>query len=93
MATPLEKWVEEVATLTQPDKIYWCDGTEEEARRLINIGINEEKLGGRQVFYELNPETYPNCYLHRSHPNDVARAEHLTFVCHKNKEDAGPNNN
>ncbi len=93
MATHLEKWVEEVATLTQPDKIYWCDGTEEEAHRLINIGINEEKLGGRQVFHELNPETYPNCYLHRSHPTDVARTEHLTFVCHKNKEDAGPNNN
>lgn len=93
MATHVEKWVEEVAKLTQPDKIYWCDGSEEEAHRLIEIGIKEERLGGRQVFYELNPKTYPNCYLHRSHPTDVARTEHLTFVCHKDKEAAGPNNN
>ncbi|MFQ5957108.1 MAG: phosphoenolpyruvate carboxykinase (GTP), partial [Candidatus Brocadiales bacterium] len=93
MATHLEKWVEEVAKLTKPDKIYWCDGSEEEAHRLIEIGMKEEQLGGRAVFSELNRETYPNCYLHRSHPTDVARTEHLTFVCHKDKETAGPNNN
>ncbi|HHT9155481.1 MAG TPA: phosphoenolpyruvate carboxykinase (GTP) [Candidatus Tripitaka sp. YC43] len=93
MAIPIEEWVAEVARLTQPDKIYWCDGSEEEAHKLVEIGIKEERLGGRQIFYELNPKTYPNCYLHRSHPSDVARTEHLTFVCHPDKETAGPNNN
>lgn len=93
MATYVEKWVEDIAKLTQPDKIYWCNGSEKEAHRLVEIGIKEERLGGKAVFYELNPKTYPNCYLHRSHPTDVARTEHLTFVCHKDKETAGPNNN
>ena len=93
MATPLQKWVEEQARLTKPDKIWWCDGSEEEARRLIEIGMKEEKIGSRPVFYELNQKTFPNSYLHRSHPTDVARTEHLTFVCHPDKETAGPNNN
>ena len=91
--TPLEKWVEEIAKLTLPKKVWWCDGSEEEAHKLIEIGIREERIAGRQVFYELNPKTFPNSYLHRSHPTDVARTEHLTFVCHPDKEVAGPNNN
>lgn len=93
MATPLEEWVEEQARLTQPDRIYWCDGSEEEAHRLIEIGLKEEKICGRPVFHELNHKLWPNAYLHRSHPTDVARTEHLTFVCHPSREDAGPNNN
>ena len=93
MATLLEKWVEEVALLTKPDKIHWCDGSEKEARELIKIGIEKEKLNGNPVFYELNNKTYPDSYLHRSHPNDVARSENLTFVCHPDKDMAGPNNN
>jgi len=93
MATPLQKWVEEQAKLTKPDKIWWCDGSEEEARRLIEIGMKEEKIGTSPVFYELNQKTFPNSYLHRSHPTDVARTEHLTFVCHPDKDTAGPNNN
>jgi len=91
--TPLERWVEEQAKLTKPDKIYWCDGSEEEARRLIEIGINEEKIAGNPVFYELNHKAFPNSYLHRSHPTDVARTEQVTFICHPGKETAGPNNN
>lgn len=90
--TPLERWVEEQAKLTKPDKIYWCDGSEEEAHKLIDIGIKEEKISGNPIFHELNHKTYPGAYLHRSHPTDVARTEHLTFVCHPNKELAGPNN-
>ena len=93
MATLLEKWVEEVALLTKPDKIHWCDGSEKEARELIKTGIEKEKLNGNPVFYELNNKTYPDSYLHRSHPNDVARSENLTFVCHPDKDMAGPNNN
>ena len=93
MATPLEKWIEEQAKLTKPDKIYWCDGSEEEAHRLIEIGMKEEKIGDVPIFQELNQKNWPNAYFHRSHPTDVARTEHLTFVCHPDKETAGPNNN
>ena len=93
MATPLEKWVEQQAALTKPDEIHWCDGSEQEAHRLIEIGMTREKIGEHNVFYELNHKTWPNAYLHRSHPTDVARTEQLTFVCHPDKDAAGPNNN
>ena len=93
MATPLEKWVEEQANLTKPKRIYWCDGSEEEASRLIEIGMKEEKVGEHPIFQQLNQKKWPNAYLHWSHPTDVARAEHLTFVCYPHKETAGPNNN
>ena len=93
MATELEKWVEEQARLMEPDDIVWCDGSEEEARRLIDIGINKEKINGNPVFYELDHGVWPGAYLHRSHPSDVARTEHLTYVCHDDKKNAGANNN
>jgi len=93
MATQLEKWVKQQAELLQPEKIYWCDGSEEEARRLIQVGIKEENIEGHPIFQELNQKTFPNCYYHKSHHTDVARTEHLTFVCHPDKETAGPNNN
>jgi len=93
MATAVEKWVEEQARLTKPDRIHWCDGSEEEARELIEIGMKEEKIGEHPIFQELNQKTWPTAYLHRSHPTDVARTEQLTFVCHPEKEQAGPNNN
>ena len=91
--TSVERWVEEQAALTKPDKIYWVQGEEEEIRGLIEIGIKEEKTGDNQTFRELNQKVFPNSYYHRSHPTDVARTEHLTYVCHPNKDDAGPNNN
>jgi len=93
MATPVEKWVEEQARLAKPDRIHWCDGSEEEAHQLIKIGMTEEKIGEHPIFQELNHKTWPNAYLHRSHPTDVARTEQLTFVCHPTKDQAGPNNN
>ncbi|KJJ83371.1 phosphoenolpyruvate carboxykinase (GTP) [Candidatus Omnitrophus magneticus] len=93
MATPLEKWVEEQAKLTKPDKIYWCDGSEEEAHRLIEIGMKDEKIETTPIFQALNQKEWPNAYFHRSHPTDVARTEHLTYVCHNDQETAGPNNN
>ena len=87
MATPLEKWVEESAQLTKPDRIVFCDGSEAENQRIIAEMLhNGDSL-------TLNEKTYPNCYLHRSNPNDVARTEHLTFICSPAKEDAGPTNN
>jgi phosphoenolpyruvate carboxykinase (GTP) len=93
MAREVERWVEEQAVLTKPDKIYWVQGTENEMRRLVEIGIKEEKTGPHQTFRELNQQAFLNSYLHRSHPNDVARTEQLTFVCTPQQEDAGPNNN
>jgi len=93
MTNFVEKWVQAQAELTKPDKIYWLDGTEEEARRLVNIGLTQEKIDGKPTFYKLNDKIFPNSYLHNSHPSDVARTEHLTFVCHPTKEEAGPNNN
>ncbi|MCX8026932.1 MAG: phosphoenolpyruvate carboxykinase (GTP) [Thermodesulfovibrionales bacterium] len=93
MATEVEKWVEEQAKLTKPDKIYWCNGSDEEAQELLKIGMTTEKIGKHNTFYELNHKLYPNAYLHRSHPSDVARVEHLTFVNQPTKEIAGPNNN
>jgi phosphoenolpyruvate carboxykinase (GTP) len=82
----LKRWVEEVARLTQPSAIHWCDGSDAENARLIDVMLESGDL------IKLNQDTHPNCYLHRSHPSDVARVEHLTFVCTRNKEDAGPNN-
>ncbi len=82
----LSKWVEEVAALTQPDNIVWCDGSDAEYDHMVDMMLESGTL------MKLNQETHPNCYLHRSDPSDVARVEHLTFVCSKEEEDAGPNN-
>ena len=93
MATAVERWVEELARLFEPKRVYWCDGSEAEAFRLIEAGLHEEKIGTHNVFYELNQRNWPKAYLHRSHPSDVARTEQLTFVCHPEEDQAGPNNN
>jgi len=92
MSTAVERWIEEQERLAKPAKVYWMDGSEGEAWRLLEIGMNEEQLNG-PVFRELNHRTWPTAYLHRSHPTDVARVEHLTFICTPDREDAGPNNN
>ena len=83
----LGDWVDEVAGLTQPDQIHWCTGTPEEYDTFVR-----EMLASGDLL-ELNQEHYPDCYLHRSDPQDVARVEHLTYVCSENETDAGPNNN
>jgi phosphoenolpyruvate carboxykinase (GTP) len=93
MPTILEKWVEEQAKLAKPDRIHWCDGSEKEAREIVEIGMQREQINGNPIFRELNSKTWPQSYYHRSHPTDVARTEHLTYVCHPDKETAGPNNN
>jgi phosphoenolpyruvate carboxykinase (GTP) len=82
----LRDWVAEAARLTKPDRIHWCDGSDAERAELIASMLEDGDL------LRLNPETHPDCYLHRSHPSDVARVEHLTFVCTTRADDAGPNN-
>ncbi len=83
----LESWVEETAKLAAPDQVYWVDGTPAEKDRLTKRAI------ARGFIIPLDQEKYPGCYYSRSHANDVARTEHLTYICAKNKEDAGPTNN
>jgi len=87
VATPLENWVEEAARLTKPDRVVYCDGSESEYRRMIDLLLRAGDT------FQLNERTYPNCHLHRSSVNDVARTEHLTFICSPDKDDAGPTNN
>ncbi|WP_146908598.1 phosphoenolpyruvate carboxykinase (GTP) [Arenimonas daejeonensis] len=82
----LNDWVASVAKLTQPDAIHWCDGSDAENAKLTELMLSTGDL------VKLNEQTHPNCYLHRSSPSDVARVEHLTFVCTTKQEDAGPNN-
>jgi phosphoenolpyruvate carboxykinase (GTP) len=85
--TALEAWVDECARLTQPEKIVWCDGSEQEYQRLIETMLHD---GSMQT---LNPQSYPNSFLYHSDPNDVARTEKVTFICTTRREDAGPTNN
>ena len=87
MASPIEQWVEESARLTTPKKIVWCDGSEAQRRQFI------EQMLADGTLISLNPKTYPNCYLHRSDPSDVARTEQITFICSRLQSDAGPTNN
>ena len=83
----LEAWIDECARLTQPDSIVWLDGSEQEYEGLLAEMLRDGSMR------RLNEETYPNCYLYQSDPNDVARTEEVTFICTTRKEDAGPTNN
>jgi phosphoenolpyruvate carboxykinase (GTP) len=86
LSKPVRDWVDEVARRTRPDRVHWCDGSEAEYRALV------QQLVGAGELQPLNPNTHPGCHLARSHPSDVARVEHLTFVCTNDPQDAGPNN-
>ncbi|MGI9258068.1 MAG: phosphoenolpyruvate carboxykinase (GTP) [Gammaproteobacteria bacterium] len=83
----LSDWVAEVAAHTQPDNIHWCTGTKEEYDALVSEMLDSGDLKA------LNHDHYPDCFLHLSDPQDVARVEHLTYVCSEHEIDAGPNNN
>lgn len=83
----LLKWVEEMRALCSPDKVVWIDGSPEEKKRL-----EEEAVSSGEVL-RLDQEKFPGCLYHRTKSNDVARTEHLTFICSPGKDDAGPTNN
>ncbi|MCA9726694.1 MAG: phosphoenolpyruvate carboxykinase (GTP), partial [Candidatus Eisenbacteria bacterium] len=87
MNKDLQQWVESCAAHAKPDEIVWCDGSEAEIDGIIGRGVEEG------TFTLMNEKSYPNCYYHRSNPTDVARVEHLTFICSKEQVDAGPTNN
>jgi len=87
MNKSLDAWVKEMVAMCQPDQVVWCDGSEDERKRLTEYAVS------KGILIPLNPKAHPGSYLHRSSPNDVARVEHLTFICSPKKEDAGPTNN
>ena len=80
-------WVHEVELLTQPENIFWCDGSDRENEFLLDQSCRQN------VLIKLNEQKVPRSYLHRSNPNDVARVEQFTFICTPTKEEAGPTNN
>ena len=81
------KWLDEIKELVNPDQVVWIDGSDEQTEQLREIAVKTGEL------LKLNQELLPDCYLHRTNPNDVARVEDRTFICSKVKEDAGPTNN
>jgi phosphoenolpyruvate carboxykinase (GTP) len=83
----VDRWVNEVAALCQPDEVVWCDGSDAERDRLLALAIRTGEL------MPLHQQALPGSHLHRSAPNDVARTENLTFICSRDEEDAGPTNN
>jgi phosphoenolpyruvate carboxykinase (GTP) len=87
LSPDVANWVNSVRELTQPRAIHWCDGSDAEIRELTSRLVRDGEL------QTLNPDTFPGCHLARSNPSDVARVEHLTYICTPNEEDAGPNNN
>ncbi|MBS1813917.1 MAG: phosphoenolpyruvate carboxykinase (GTP) [Acidobacteria bacterium] len=83
----LIRWVEKMADLTQPDRIHWCDGSQQEYDALC------DQLEANGTFTRLNQQLWPGCFLARSDPRDVARVEERTFICSLSKDAAGPTNN
>ncbi len=83
----VSKWVSEMVELCEPSDIYWCDGTEKEKTKFLADAVKQG------ILIPLNKEKLPNCYLHRSNTNDVARTEQCTFICTPDADTVGPTNN
>lgn len=83
----LKEWVDKAAALCQPDEVVWIDGSAEQKTKLEKEAVSSGEL------IPLNEQKLPGCFLHRTNPNDVARTEHLTYICTRLKKDAGPTNN
>ena len=83
----LISWINEMAALCGPEKIFWCDGSDTENKVLCDLMV---KSG---TFIKLDEKKRPGSYLARSHPSDVARVEDRTFICAKTKDEVGPTNN
>jgi len=81
------RWVEEMADLCKPDRIFWCEGSDTENKFLT------EQAAKAGVITPLDQKKWPGCYYHRSNPNDVARVEQYTYICTELEEEAGPTNN
>jgi len=84
---PVERWVQQMEATLRPDRVVWCDGSQAESSRLLEGMLKDGTL------LKLHPERAPGSYLHRSHPSDVARTEHLTFIASRTRDEAGPTNN
>ena len=84
---PLLAWVSQMATLCQPESVYWCDGTQAEYDQMAKLLVDAG------TYIRLNEQLRPNSYLARTSVDDVARVEDRTFICSRNKADAGPTNN
>ncbi len=87
LSRSVHDWVESVRALTQPQKVHWCEGTAAEFGALTGELVRAGEL------HKLDAERFPGCHLYRSSPSDVARVEHLTYICTPSRDDAGPNNN
>ncbi len=83
----VQTWVDQMVQLTKPERVIWLNGSDEEYQGLLAEAVR----GGALI--ELNQRVHPGCYLHRSHPTDVARTEQCTFICTPTKDEAGPTNN
>jgi phosphoenolpyruvate carboxykinase (GTP) len=85
--TAVRSWVTEMATLCQPDRIFWCSGSPAETELLLSQAVEQK------ILIPLNKNKWAGCFYHRSNPNDVARVEQLTYICTPLEEEAGPTNN
>ncbi|MDD4139523.1 MAG: phosphoenolpyruvate carboxykinase, partial [Eubacteriales bacterium] len=83
----LQEWINEIANLCQPDHVHWCDGSEEENQKLLQLMVDNGSTT------RLDEEKRPGCYLFRSDASDVARVENRTYIASRKQEDAGPTNN